>query len=273
MISSTANQQVKTIIQLNKKSKARRELRAFVVEGIKMCRETPRELLQRVYVTQQFEASENFQAFLAGNDIDYEVVSDSVFAHMSDTNTPQGILALVRMPEYTFADMINTSNPQLLVLEDIQDPGNLGTMFRTAEGAGISGIIMTKETVDLFGPKTVRATMGSIYRMPYLITEDLHQLLQDLRQAGVRTFAAHLQGKKYYDELNFTAPSAFLIGNEGNGLREETAKLADEYLKIPMEGQLESLNAAMAAGILMYEAHRQRRRMTDREESCVFGSK
>ena len=134
-------------------------------------------------------------------------------------------------------------------------------MFRTGEGAGLSGIIMSRETVDLFAPKTVRATMGSIYRMPFYVTEDLHSTLGALRDAGVHTFAAHLRGEKYYDELDFTGATAFLIGNEGNGLRKETADLADTYLKIPMEGQLESLNAAMAAGILMYEAHRQWRRL------------
>ena len=205
MITSTSNHQVKTIVQLNKKTKARRELRAFIVEGPKMVAETPRALLERVSVSEHF------------------------------ANEPE------------------------LVLEDIQDPGNLGTMFRTGEGAGISGIIMTKGTVDLFAPKTVRATMGSIYRVPYLVTDDLGAMLGKLHAEGIHTYAAHLRGEKYYDELDLTGNCAFLIGNEGNGLKKETADLADTYLKIPMEGKLESLNAAMAAGILMYEAHRQSR--------------
>ena len=257
MITSTSNQQMKTIVQLNKKSKARRELRAFVVEGIKMFRETPRELLQRVYVSEQFLKEEKNHAFLAQSGIEYELVSDSVFAHVSDTNTPQGILAIVRQPDYAFENLLQADRTRLLVLEDIQDPGNLGTMFRTGEGAGLTGIIMTRETVDLFSPKTVRATMGSIYRMPFYVTEDLTDTLHALREAGIHTYAAHLSGEKYYDELDFTGPTAFLIGNEGNGLKKETADLADTYLKIPMEGQLDSLNAAMAAGILVYEAHRQ----------------
>lgn len=259
MITSTSNQQMKTIIQLNKKAKARRELRAFIVEGPKMVAETPRELLQRVYVSEHFADDASGQALLLDLGIDYEVVSDTVFAHVSDTSTPQGILAVVHMPEYAFPDLMRGADIRLLVLEDIQDPGNLGTMFRTGEGAGISGIIMTKGTVDLFAPKTVRATMGSIYRVPFYVTDDLGETLGRLRDAGVHTYAAHLRGEKYYDELNLTGKCAFLIGNEGNGLRQETADLADSYLKIPMEGKLESLNAAMAAGILMYEAHRQSR--------------
>ena len=261
MITSTSNQQMKTIVQLNKKAKARRELRAFIVEGIKMFRETPRELLQRVYVSEQFLEDEKNRACLERSGIEYELVSDGVFAHVSDTNTPQGILAIARQPVYAFDDLLQAERTRLLVLEDIQDPGNLGTMFRTGEGAGLTGIIMTRETVDLFSPKTVRATVGSIYRMPFYVTDDLTETLHALREAGVHTYAAHLRGEKYYDELDFTGPTAFLIGNEGNGLRKETADQADTYLKIPMEGRLESLNAAMAAGILMYEAHRQCRHL------------
>lgn len=257
MITSTSNQQMKTIVQLNKKGKARRELRAFVVEGIKMLRETPRALLRQVYVSEKFLADEKNRVCLAEFGIDYETVSDRVFAHISDTNTPQGILAVVRQPSYCFEDLFEGTHPRLLVLEDIQDPGNLGTMFRTGEGAGLSGIIMSRDTVDLFAPKTVRATMGSIYRVPYYVSEDLRATLHALHDAGVHIYAAHLRGEKFYDEPDYTGATAFLIGNEGNGLTQETADLADTYIRIPMEGRLESLNAAMAAGILMYEAHRQ----------------
>ena len=147
----------------------------------------------------------------------------------------------------------------LLVTENVQDPGNLGTMFRTAEGAGVTGILMSRDTVDIFNPKTIRSTMGSIYRMPFLYTEDLKKDISELQKEGVHFYAAHLKGKASYDEADYQKPSAFLIGNEGNGLTTEIADLADVYIRIPMEGKLESLNAAMAAGILMYEANRQRR--------------
>ncbi len=260
MITSTSNPQMKTIVQLNKKVKARRELRAFVVEGIKMFRETPPELLEHVYVSEQFLENDENRACLERSGINYELVGDGTFAHISDTNTPQGILAIVRQPAYEFSDLLQAEHTRLLVLEDIQDPGNLGTMFRTGEGAGLTGIIMSRETVDLFSPKTVRATMGSIYRMPFYVADDLHGTIAALHDAGVHVYAAHLRGEKSYDEPDYMGATAFLIGNEGNGLKKETADLADTYLKIPMEGQLESLNAAMAAGILMYEAHRQCRR-------------
>ena len=143
-------------------------------------------------------------------------------------------------------------------MEDIQDPGNLGTMFRTGEGAGITGVIMSKNTVDIFNPKTIRSTMGSVYRVPFIYVETLAEVLEKMKQKGITTYAAHLAGNTYYDSFSFAEGTAFLIGNEGNGLQKETADLADHYLKIPMEGKLESLNAAVAAALLMYETHRQR---------------
>ena len=149
--------------------------------------------------------------------------------------------------------------PLLLLLEDIQDPGNLGTMFRTAEAAGATGILMSRGTVDLFNPKVVRATMSAVFRMPFLVSDDLCADISALRKDGIRVYAAHLGGSRPYDSLPLTRGSAFLIGNEGNGLSEKTADTADEKIIIPMAGATESLNAAMAAGILLFEAARQRR--------------
>ena len=117
---------------------------------------------------------------------------------------------------------------------------------------------MSKITVDIFNPKTIRSTMGSIYRVPFLYVENLKETIGALRKKGIRVYAAHLQGRNYYSVFSFAEGTAFFIGNEANGLRRETADLADSYLKIPMEGKVESLNAAIAASLLVYEAHRQR---------------
>lgn len=187
-----------------------------------------------------------------------EIVADNVFAKMSDTQTPQGILTVLHRPTYRLEELLQASNPLFVVLENLQDPGNLGTILRTGEGAGITGVIMSRNTVDIFNPKTIRSTMGSVYRVPFLYVDDLKQTIGALRDHGVKTYAAHLAGEKFYDEFPYQEPTAFLIGNEGNGLTQETARCADSYLKIPMEGQLESLNAAVATALLIYEAHRQR---------------
>lgn len=255
MITSAGNQQMKNLVLLMKKAKARNEQETFVVEGRKMAEEIPDGWLIKTYVSETFER-EN-ELFLKGRD--YEVVSDSVFKAVSDTQTPQGILCLVKKPSYRLNDLLSDKNAHLLIVESIQDPGNLGTMLRTGEGAGISGVIMNQSTVDLFNPKTIRSTMGSIYRVPFFVTDDLEQTILELKSQGIKVYAAHLKGTLCYDEPDYRGPSAFLIGNEGNGLSDVVADCADTYIKIPMQGQVESLNAAISAALLMYETSRQRR--------------
>lgn len=267
MITSTNNQQMKQVTALLKKSKERREKKSFVVEGPKMVMEAPAKWLKAVYVSEFFEKNPENRMLLNALEekcksvqAQFEIVSDSVFKSVSDTQTPQGIMAVVAMPQYEMEQLLQGEQTHLLILESIQDPGNLGTMVRTGEGAGITGVIMNKTTVDLFNPKTIRSTMGSIYRVPFMVTENLSEAMQGLKAQGVSLYAAHLKGEHAYDEEDYTKACGFLIGNEGNGLSDEIADLANNYIKIPMEGQVESLNAAISATLLMYEANRQRRR-------------
>lgn len=266
MITSTANSQVKQLIQLNKKAKLRGERDVFVVEGPKMFGEAPKGRIEKVYVSESyfeksFQGEGKNEGHGAGTPLDgvsYEVVADAVFRSMSDTQTPQGVLCLVRQYHYELQDLLKQKTPLFLVLENLQDPGNLGTIMRTAEGAGVTGVILSRGSVDIYNPKTIRSTMGSIYRVPFLYVDDLRETLAVLREHGVKSYAAHLQGKNTYDKEDFSGGTAFLIGNEGNGLSDDLSACADTYIRIPMEGQLESLNAAVAAAILMYETHRQR---------------
>lgn len=260
MITSFSNPRVKQVVQWQTKAKERRKDKVFSAEGIKMYEEAPEDSVLEVYLSQDVEEKLKNQpnTWEKLNRTGYETVSSEVFAKMSDTQTPQGILTVLKQPEYHLEELLKQTNPLFVVLENLQDPGNLGTIIRTGEGAGITGVIMSAQTVDIFNPKTIRATMGSIYRVPFLYVNDLGETLKLLHQHGVHTYAAHLKGETYYDTFSFTEPTAFLIGNEGNGLQKETADMAESYLKIPMEGQLESLNAAVATALLMYEAHRQR---------------
>ena len=145
------------------------------------------------------------------------------------------------------------------MLDNLQDPGNLGTIFRTAEAAGVTGIVLSRDCVDIYNPKVIRSTMGAVYRMPFVYVEDLLEALNVMKKKGIKTYAAHLKGKNSYDKEDYKEACAFLIGNEGNGLREEVSNMADTWIRIPMEGQAESLNAAVAAAVLMFEAARQRR--------------
>ena len=257
MITSVNNGQVKNIIQLNQKTKARREQGLFVAEGRKMFGEAPADWIEKVYVSETLTSDPALMEQV--EKLPYDIVTDSVFRQMSDTQTPQGILTVLRRPSYTLEDILGGKNPLVMVLEDLQDPGNAGTILRTGEGAGVSGVLLTRTCVDITNPKVIRSTMGSVYRMPFLYVESVVSLTQELKKHNIRTFAAHLKGRNSYDQESYTGGTAFLIGNEGKGLTEEAAHSADCLIRIPMCGKVESLNAAMASGILMYEAARQRR--------------
>ena len=208
--------------------------------------EAPRDWISKVYVSEALSGDAELMAQV--EKLPYEIVTDSVFRQMSDTQTPQGM-----------EDILGGKNPLVMILEDLQDPGNAGTILRTGEGAGVSGVLLTKTCVDITNPKVIRSTMGSVYRMPFLYVESVVSLAQELKDRNIRTFAAHLHGKNSYDQESYTGGTAFLIGNEGKGLTDEAADSADCLIRIPMCGKVESLNAAMASGILMYEAARQRR--------------
>ncbi len=254
MITSSGNNQIKSVMNLLKKSGERKSRGLFVIEGIRMFTEIPKDRIVKVFASESF--ANNNSGILDG--FDYELVSDRVFAQMSDTKTPQGILAIVQMLTYTIEDMTSGKIPVIVLLENIQDPGNLGTIIRSAEGAGATGIILSKDTVDIYNPKTIRSTMGALFRMPFLYSEDIIGAAQELKKRGIKLFAAHLKGNNNYYNEDLSVPMGLLIGNEGNGLTDKLTKEADLLVKIPMEGNLESLNAAVSTAVILYEAHRQR---------------
>lgn len=272
MITSTSNHQVKNIIKLQKSGKARQEQGVYLVEGVRMFREIPEKDMVKFYVTEDFlqryftelnasapldkrnlELRRRFQDRWREG-VDYEMIHPSVFRDISDTQTPQGILAVVRQKHYSRENLLGDC---ILLLENIQDPGNLGTIVRTAEGAGVSGIMMSQDTVDIYNPKVVRSTMGAVFRVPFHYETNLMEGVEWLKAKGIKCFASHLQGTSFYEQ-NYCRPTCFFIGNEGNGLTAELAAKADVGIKIPMQGQVESLNAATAATVLMYEAMRQK---------------
>ena len=266
MITSSNNAKVKQVVQWQTKAKERRKDHVFLAEGVRMCEEAPVKSVREVYLTEELEqklrqnAQNGDTAFWDKlQHTGYETVSPEVFAKMADTQTPQGILTVLEQPSYDLAQLLEQPEPLFLILENLQDPGNLGTMIRTGEGAGITGVIMNSQTVDIFNPKTIRATMGSIFRVPFVYVPELSPVLTQMHEKGIHTYAAHLKGEEYYDSFSFREPTAFLIGNEGNGLTKEISDQSGQYLKIPMEGKVESLNASIAAALLMYEAHRQRK--------------
>ena len=243
-------------MNLKKRAKARKKEKCFLVEGPRMFFEIPKDRIEECYLTEGFE--DKYAEELKG--WHYELISENVCKHLSDTKTPQGVIAVVRRTEPSIEELLHKEkNPCFFLLENLQDPGNLGTIVRTAEGAGVTGIIMNRETVDIYNPMVIRSTMGAIFRIPFIYTDDLKGTIDELKREGITVYAAHLKGENSYDMEDYKMACAFLIGNEGNGLTEETAACADRKILIPMEGGAESLNAAVASAVLMFEAGRQRR--------------
>ena len=253
MISSADNAKIKDVIKLKTKKRFRDEASLFVSEGEVLVSEIPPELIKEIYI------SEDYQGKIPDTEAEVIRVAPGVFGKISDTVTPQGILALVKKKTCTPEEILATeTNAPVIFLERLQDPGNLGTIVRMAEAAGVAGIIMSSDTADIYNPKTVRSTMGSLYRMPFSYCSDLSYEIKNAKEAGIVVYASTPADAKDFYECDYTKKSAFIIGNESAGVSEDIMALADERIKIPMEGRVESLNAAMAATIVCFEAKRQR---------------
>ena len=264
MITSNSNPKVKKLLTWQKKRKVREEDGIYIVEGLRMFVEAPQDKVREVYVSESFYKKKREELCLDAWGKKLEILSDSVYGHVSDTKTPQGVLVVMEQMKYSLEEVIAGKEGRaslLMVLDNLQDPGNLGTILRAGEAAGVTGVVMSSDCVDIYNPKVIRSTMGSIYRMPFIYVENLPTVVKMLGEKEIHTYAAHLKGKRSYEEEDFTKGTAFLIGNEGNGLQDEVADAAEIYVKIPMCGEVESLNAAIAASVLMFEAARQRRQI------------
>lgn len=256
IISSSSNERVKQIQKLIKSSKERSQRGQYIVEGIRMFREIPKEAVEAIYVAESQE--EKFLEEIKKYDMEYIILSDKIFREISDTGTPQGILAIVNYKPLGLEDLILRDEKNcIIIVERLQDPGNMGTIIRTSEGAGITGIMISSDSVDIYNPKVVRSTMGSIFRVPIYISDNLVEDIETLKRKKIVVYGAHLDGKDLY-ENSFLDDCAFLIGNEGNGLSNEVSKKVDKLLRIPMKGMVESLNAATSVAVIGYEVLRQR---------------
>ena len=264
-ITSVKNERVKMVTKMMSSAKERRYSGKYLVEGPRMVREIPLKELDQIFVTQSFydkNVDDDGKLFRLVNkaleDNRCYIVTDQVLRKLANTERPQGIVAVVKIHEYKLEDILTSDKPPLImIVEKLQDPGNMGTIIRSAEGAGATGILVSYDSVDIYSPKVVRSTMGSIFRKKIVITYDLIGDIDRLKQAGVTVYGLHLEGRSIYDE-DLKKPSAFMIGNEGQGLSNEVSSQADKLLRIPMMGEVESLNAAASATIISYEALRQR---------------
>lgn len=242
MITSVQNQQIKNIKKLVK-NKHRQLNKKFLIEGMHLIDEAYKSdwIIEQLIVCESFELPD----YLCN--LNQLIVSDNVLTHLSETKTPQGILAVVEMKE----DIEIVGN-ELLVLDAVQDPGNVGTLIRTADAAGYSGVVLGNGTADVFNEKTIRASQGSIFHIP-IITTELQTFLEERQVAGFYIYTTSLNDAINYKTVKSQEKFALVMGNEGSGVSEAIMNLSDVRLHIPIYGQAESLNVAVAAGILMYE--------------------
>ena len=251
MISSTSNAKVKNIMNLKKSAKARKKEKCFLVEGPRMFFEIPKDRIEECYLTEEFE--DKYAEELKG--WHYELISENVCKHLSDTKTPQGVIAVVRRTEPSIEELLHKEkNPCFFLLENLQDPGNLGTIVRTAEGAGVTGIIMNRETVDIYNPKVIRSTMGAIFRCPAWSC-GLEEVLELL--VGIPLYGAALRSDTTDVRTVDYSRCALAVGSEGRGLSQALLAACTKTLLIPMQPHCESLNAAVAAAVLLWEAARE----------------
>lgn len=232
-----------------KERKGRKETDCFLVEGRKMVEEA----LASAFSVETLLFSESHAAdFSLPEDIPAYLLPDHVFAALCDTKTPQGIAAVVRMRT------TSVTGSCLLALDDVQDPGNVGTILRTADAAGFDGVLLSDKCADIFSPKVLRATMGSIFRMPVEITDQLPLALHQLREDGWSILSSQLDGTPFFRREPVGDRFCLIIGNEGNGVSPAVQAEATHKLRLPMRGGAESLNAAIAAGIMMYDLMRDK---------------
>lgn len=247
------NPMIKLIKELQKKKVTRKKQQLFIVEGIRAVQEIPTsQEIEYLIVSDQLEESV-YHDLLAKEVL---LLSEQLFSEISETQTPQGMMALVKMPQITLEQMSLVEGPYL-VLENLQDPGNLGTIIRTAHAFNFKGVFITKGSVDLYSPKVVRSTMSSLFYMPIVTDETIETYLTYLKAQGVTLYTTALTDTaKSIQQTSFEKKMALIIGNEGNGVSSYCLEETDHTVIIPMPGEAESLNASIATAICMYEITR-----------------
>lgn len=263
-ISSVANKLIKEIASL-KQRKYRDKLGLFVAEGVRLVEEckSANWPVQMCIYTEEAAARERTKAIIDRLSITscrMIIVSEDIYNKISDTEQPQGIMAVIKKHKYGIEQLLAPQDKMSLfvVLDSIQDPGNIGTIIRTADAAGCTGVITLKGSADVFATKTVRATMGSLFHLPVIEGVSPTELIFTFKQAGIKLMATCLDQSQAYYRTDFNYPVAIILGNEGQGISPELISAADSRLIIPLIGQAESLNVAVAAGVILYEAVRQR---------------
>jgi len=260
MLDNPRSPKVRAVAKLAKKER-RTEARMFLVEGPQALREAlvyRPELIVDVFLTQAaLERNADLVSAAEEQSIELTVCAEAVISQMADTVTPQGVVAVCTYLDATLESVMQRSPRLIALLHEVKDPGNVGNIIRTADAAGADAVILTKESVDVFNPKVVRATTGSLFHLPVVTGMELEHVVVTLKKAGVRVLAADAEGENLVDVRNagvLTLPTAWLLGNEAHGLSDEDETLADAIVSVPIYGAAESLSLPTAAAVCLYES-------------------
>jgi TrmH family RNA methyltransferase len=263
MITSKSNSTIKEI-RLLKQAKYRHTRGEYFIEGVRLVEEALRQdvAVRKIAYSPRLEKTGRGAELLSTArtkipKVEWLYVSDEVLGTISDTQSHQGVLAVLEKEERSWEELWQREGI-IILLHELQDPGNLGTIFRVADAGGAAGLILGQGTLDPYNPKVVRASMGSLFRLPFLVNQDLGSCLKILRTKGYRILASMIRGGPSFWEVDFSQPTAVLFGQEGAGLSKDLVAAADGSFTIPMSPSAESLNVAMAAGLVIYEALRQK---------------
>jgi len=252
-----SKEKAKKIAQLKTK-KGRKKQKKFMIEGVRLCEEGVKSgwELESLFYTSKAEEDPRIKRILRNAEkrgVKLFQIKTDLLNKLSDTVTSQGIAAVVEIKAFT-PDWLFTRKPEfLLALDSIKDPGNTGTLIRTADAFGLDGIVLSRDCVDLFNPKVVRSTMGSIFHLPILKDVDLQNFLPDSKKKGFKISITELKEGKACDSLDYSGKICLVVGNEPEGVSKHLIDLADHLVRIPIRGKAESLNVAVACGILLHD--------------------
>lgn len=253
MITSKDNPRIKRAAMLVSSAKKRRKFGLFVLEGSRLCSEVLREnisVAELFYTKEALSSNAELIENISRKAEFSDMVSEQVFQKISDTQSPQGIFVTVSLSEKVY----NIDSGRWIAFENISDPSNLGSAARTAEALGFGGILLSQTGVDPYSPKSLRASMGALLRLPVVVTEDFKGELVSLKEKGFPVSGMVVENTALkINEINFAEKEVAVIGNEANGLTDSAKACCDRLVTIPMSGRAESLNAAVAASIVMWE--------------------
>lgn len=255
-IRSKDNPTVRLYTKLSNSRKDRKRLNLFVLEGYRIVTDALKEGAPIKQVLVSEGAYERYRGDLAELGVENPLtVSDELADRMASTESTQGVFAICEAPENRPLDV--DPHGKYIVLHQVQDPGNVGMIVRTADALGLDGVVLS-QTCDLYSPKTMRSTMGSAFRVRHYVCDSIESVLESFREHGVRTYSAVVDSPNDVRKEDFTGGTAVVVGNEGNGLPKEVSDLCDRDVTIKMHGNVNSLNVAMASGIIMWKMSNER---------------